>query len=969
MARTLPKPDALPRPAHLVAREGALALVAEALDDAEMHGSLLLFDGAAGIGKSRLLAELWRVAEGVGACTLRGRGGELEVGFPFGVARQLFEPCLAAADPLRRAELLASSGAASPLLTGARADDLAAAGDAVLHGLSRLVRRLSEDGVVLLAVDDLQWVDRRSLELLVYLSQRLENLPLVITCTRTSGEPGPNADLADRIESGPVARVEVLAPLDEDGVEEMAVNEGFADATPEFVEAVTGASGGVPFLVKALLASARAAGLSGHDSARVPGLASEPVWRTTALRLERLPEGARALAHAAAVLGSDATAARAAAMAGLDHFTGLEAADTLRRAEILGSSHSTLRFRHGIVRESIYAGLAQRDRAGAHMRAARVLSDEGGGAERTAEHLLRAQRIGEPWATGVLREAGRAALAGGRPERGIAYLRRALDEEPAGPERAGLLAELGEAEAAAGDPAGAAHLALAAEGSQSDSARAQTLERLGVTLWLLGKEGAATEAFERGLVQSEGRDDPRIARMQAGLLMAGRFQPELRERVMGRLGPVLREPGFNRPREPGVLACVAFERALAGRRSTRVSELAERALESGALADPDALPGPECFAACCALVWADSLSTAEIALTMALEAARRRGHAGAAAAASRFRAWTVLQRGRLSHAAADALDSSGAEGYGPTAAVPSSATILAEIDMEQGRLEEAALLLEDPAQHTASEDGPRHAFHLAARGRLHFLRGEHERALEDLLDCGRRLESLGIHNPTVLPWRSRAAIAAAAGHDRARALSLATEEVSLARTFGAPRPLGVALRASALVGAPEDRLAVLREAVECLERSPGALDRARALIDLGGELRRGGQRRDARERLRVGLDLAHRCEASALAARAHEELVAAGARPRRERLSGSEALTPRERQVALLAARGVRNREIAQRLFITQKTVEWHLGNAFRKLELHSRDSLIGALGEESGADVPEAQAGMAAGPATTLRS
>ncbi len=432
---------------------------------------------------------------------------------------------------------------------------------------------------------------------------------------------------------------------------------------------------------------------------------------------------------------------------------------------------------------------------------------------------------------------------------------------------------------------------------------------------------------------------------------------------MKRLDPMLREPGFGRPREPGVLACLAYERALAGRRSARVSELAERALEGGALADPHALPGPECFAACCALVWADSLSTAEIALTMALESAGRRGHTGAAAAASRFRAWAVLQRGRLSHAAADALDSSGAEGDGPTAAVPSAAMILAEVDMEQGRLEEAALLLEDPAQRTSWEDGPRHAFHLAARGRLHFLRGEHELALEDLLECGRRLESLGIHNPSVLPWRSRAAVAAAAGHDRARAMSLATAEVSLARTFGAPRALGVALRAAALVGPPEERLAGLREATECLERSPGALDRARALIDLGGELRRGGQRREARERLRVGLDLAHRCEATVLAAHAHQELVAAGARPRRERLSGSEALTPRERQVAQLAARGVRNRAIAQRLFITQKTVEWHLGNAFRKLELHSRDSLIGALGDDAEAEGLGRSGGRARGP------
>jgi DNA-binding CsgD family transcriptional regulator len=110
------------------------------------------------------------------------------------------------------------------------------------------------------------------------------------------------------------------------------------------------------------------------------------------------------------------------------------------------------------------------------------------------------------------------------------------------------------------------------------------------------------------------------------------------------------------------------------------------------------------------------------------------------------------------------------------------------------------------------------------------------------------------------------------------------------------------------------------------------------------ELRRLGMRRASRDSLRAGLDLAQRCEASMLETRGREELMAAGARPRRERLSGSEALTPRERQVAELAARGVPNREIAQRLFITPKTVEWHLGNAYRKLELHSRSSLIGAL-------------------------
>ena len=642
----------------------------------------------------------------------------------------------------------------------------------------------------------------------------------------------------------------------------------------------------------------------------------------------------------------------AAEVAGLDHFTALEAADVLRRAEIL-EARPELRFRQGIVRASIYAGLSPRDRAGAHVQAARVLAAADAPAERTAAHLLEAQRLGEHWALEALWEAGRSALAAGRLDSGIAYLRRALDEDPDSVQRSLLLAELGEAEAASGDPAGTTRLALAVEGAQSGAERAQTLERLGGALWLLGQEGAAAEAFERALDHAEAADDhERAPRLRAGLLLAARLDADLRVRTIERLAPSLREPGFGRQRDPALIASVAFERALAGRRSARVAELAERSLE-GVLADLDAVPGPECYAACCALLWADSLATAEIALTMALEAARRRGNSAAAATISRFRAWTVFNRGRIAHAAADAVEASSLAGDGPSPGIPGAATILAEIDMEQGRLDEAALNLHDPAQQTDWGQGPRHAFHLSARGRLRHLRGDADGALSELLESGRVMESLGVHNPAVLPWRSRAAIAAAAAGDSRQAMSLAGEEVSLARTFGAPRPLGVALRASALVGPAGDRLERLRDAAACLERSSGALDRARALIDLGSELRRNGKRREARDSLRAGLDLAQRCEATLLETRAGEELTAAGARPRRQRLSGSEALTPRERQVAQLAARGVRNREIAQRLFITPKTVEWHLGNAYRKLELHSRGSLIGALGETEHLEQP----------------
>jgi len=943
MARTLPTPAVVPRPAQFADRQPELDLVSRAIDHSRVQGSLVVFEGASGIGRSRLLAELGKAAQGHGACALRARGGELEVDFDLGVALQLFEPRLSAVDPLERGELMAAAGAAAPLVSGGHLDGTSR--DAVLHGLWRLVRNLAEHQPVLITVDDLQWVDRASLEFLVYVSQRLDDLPLVVACTRTTGEDGPHPDLVDRLQGGPFARMVTLGPLSVAGVATIAGGEGFAAAPRDFLESALQASGGVPFLVKALLASARSAGLTvDTDPDRLATLASEPVWRAITLRLERLPEGARALARATAILGLEATIARAALVAGLDHFTAMEAVETLRRAQLLDEGASELRFRHSVVRESLYEGLPATSRALGHLQAARVLWNEDAPPEHVAAHLLGSHQVGEPWALAALRQAGRAAAAAGALSTAVAYLRRALEEDPEGDERTDLLAELGEAEVAKGDPAGAARLSSAANASNPGPARAQTLERLGGALWLSGRDAEAAEAFERALADTGDGSDAQSARLRAGLLMAGRLRDGLRERTARRLGPELREPNFGRPREPALLASVAFVRALAGRRSTRVVELADRALEGGGLIAADVPPGAECFAACCALLWSDSLSTAEIALTMALEGAHRRGHAGAVGAASRFRAWTVFQRGRLAHAAADALAAGAGDGDLPTAAVPRAATILAEIDMEQGRIDEAGLLLEDAAHRTTWDDGPQHAFHLSALGRLRHRRGDHAGALEDLLEAGRRMESLDVHNPAVLPWRSRAAVAAMAAHDRARAATLAAEEVALARTFGASRPLGVALRAAALVAPAEERLVLLQEAVACLERSPGALDRSRALIDLGSELRRVGRRRDSRDCLRAGLDVAHRCEATMLVARAHEELVASGARPRRERLSGSDALTPRERQVAELAARGVSNRDIAQRLFITPKTVEWHLGNAYRKLELHSRSSLIGAL-------------------------
>jgi DNA-binding CsgD family transcriptional regulator len=204
-----------------------------------------------------------------------------------------------------------------------------------------------------------------------------------------------------------------------------------------------------------------------------------------------------------------------------------------------------------------------------------------------------------------------------------------------------------------------------------------------------------------------------------------------------------------------------------------------------------------------------------------------------------------------------------------------------------------------------------------------------------------------VNNPSYVPWRSMLALALA-GVDPGEARSLVDAELARARELGQPRGIGIALRAHGLLVRGADGIALLSEAADVLRQSPAKLELARALCDLGSTQRRAGQRSDSREPLREALELAQRCDAEPLAERAREELLATGAHPRRERLWGPDALTPSERRVAELAASGLTNREIAQALFVTSKTVGTHLGRIYQKLDLqgaHAREQIAERLG------------------------
>jgi DNA-binding CsgD family transcriptional regulator len=239
--------------------------------------------------------------------------------------------------------------------------------------------------------------------------------------------------------------------------------------------------------------------------------------------------------------------------------------------------------------------------------------------------------------------------------------------------------------------------------------------------------------------------------------------------------------------------------------------------------------------------------------------------------------------------------------------------------------------------------------HMAAtlrygRARLRAAQRRFGEALSDFEAVGDIAVQTGAISPSLWPWRSDAALAALALGQLDTARRLSEEELELARAFGAPRALGVALRAAGLVTGGQPGQALLRQAIDVLAGPDTRIEQTRALTDLGALLRRGNHRIEARPLLRQALDGAHHLGAAALAGQAETELRATGSKPRQVVLSGLEALTASERRIAELAAEGLTNREIAQTLFVTARTVEGHLTHVFQKLDVKTRTELPTAL-------------------------
>jgi DNA-binding CsgD family transcriptional regulator/tetratricopeptide (TPR) repeat protein len=930
----------------LLEREGELAALAELVEAAPRGGRLLAIEGAPGIGKSALIAEAKALGGAAGMRVLGGRGSELERSFSFGVVRQLFEPLLASAPGEERAELLDGAAAlAAPLFDPAQLAE--PAGDsslAALHGLYWLTAHLASREPLLVAIDDLHWGDLASLRWLAYMLPRMEALALLVVVGLRPNEPSEDPGLLGQIVSDPLAAVIRPAPLDAAGAARLLRETFSPDADDAFCVACREETGGNPLLLRELGHEIAAEGLAPTEGnvPRLRELAARAGSRAVALRLARLPPQAAALARAVAVLGDDADPRVAAALAGLDEKVASEAAGALARADVL-RPQPPLAFVHPMIGAAVSAALPPLERSAGHARAARLLADAGADPDRVAAHLLRSPPAGDALVVAALRDAARRARPRGASESAVAYLRRALAEPPDAGERPELLLELGSAEALVDGEAAAEHLSAACELIDDPTRRASVALLLGRQLFLLRGEEADTVLTEA--LHDLAGAEPELERLlEAGLITNDLFVPSLHRHARRRLERVRDRPADSTFGEKVLLSLLAYHDARAGAPVAEVVPLARRALSRGTLIAGDA-SGAAFVPPATVLAMAD-LDEVLPVYEEALAEAHRRGSTLAFVAVKVFRAQTLVWRGDLSEAAAEAREALVAgETWGASArSAGHSAAFLADALMEQGDLDGAAAALARVGSGESLAESARLLYLSDSSARMRVLRGDPAGGVQDMLDAGRRFEAVGSRNPAFIAWRSQAALALLQLGERDEARRLATEELALARAWGAPRALGAALRAVGVAEGGAQGRALLEEAVEVLRSSPARLEHAKARAELGAALRRANRRSEAREQLRQAVELATICGAAPVAARAESELLATGARPRRIALSGIESLTPSERRVAEIAAEGPTNREIAQALFVTQRTVEVHLTSIYRKLGISSRSQLPAAL-------------------------
>jgi DNA-binding CsgD family transcriptional regulator len=870
--------------------------------------------GEPGIGKTALLEYAAERADGMRL--LRARGVQSEADVPFAGLAELLRPALDAVDgiPGPQAEALAGALALGP----ARTQDRFAIGAATLSLLSTY----ADAGPVALFVDDAHLLDASSAGALLFAARRLVADPIALVLTAREGEPS----LLD----GSDLRVVHLGGLSSAEAAELVRSAGLsADAT----ERLYRATGGNPL---ALLELAPEAATMGLGPLPISARLAEAFGR----RVGELPEAVRQSLLLAAVSDPDDVAALARAGGDLAQLASAEAAGLVRLEP------GRVEFSHPLVRSAVYAGASPEERRAAHAALAAALPDRD--LDKRAWHLAAAsvgpsepvavaleqagararERSGYAVAAGAYESAGRLSPA---PEERARRLLAAADAAFLAGAYARSLALLDEARRDAESPpllAGVDHLQgqiALRRGPLGDGYRflvtaARRIEEsdpeAAVVMLAEATHGSFTAGDSRAMVAAAEQATALAARLSSprarffagmalgmALIIDGRGDAGA---TAAREAVAILERSAELYDDPRLLTWAALGPMYLREEKGRdlIDAAAARARDEAAIGALPLLLHHIARDQATTDRWPAAEASYDEAIRLSRETGQRIELAGSLAGLAWLEARIGREEACRAHAveAATLCDELGARMYGVWAI-----QALGDLELGLGRPEAAAV--------------------------------HHEAQLEAL-----RASGIGDVDLSPAPELVDAYLRLGRPSDAA---SVAAGFVTAAEAKGQPWVLARAARTRGQLAEDADIDACFQTALQLHERTPDVFERARTRLAYGSRLRRTRKRVRAREELRAALEDFDRLGAGPWAEQARAELLATGETARRRDVSTLDQLTPQELQIARLLAEGRTTREAAAAVFLSPKTVEYHLRNVYRKLGISSREALAAALGEE----------------------
>ena len=868
-------------------------------------GAAVLVEGVAGIGKTALLRAFSEELSGR-LPLLRSHASELELDLAFGAARQLLTGAVLELADADRDDLL--SGPGSPAAAALGLGEAASNTVDPLYSLFWVVAGLAERQPLVLLLDDGQWWDPDSARFVGYLARRVQDMPVLLVATArtqgaTSAVPEGIAALRE------VATVLRPAPLSE------AASATLVDHPDAYQ-----ITGGNPLLLQQL--------------ARSPDTATS-LAEAVIERIRRISPDALAFTEALSLFASGASLGVAAQTAGLDLSAAATAADALVEEQILVVSDGALGFTHPMLRSTLYDGLGTFARSAGHVRAAAALRSRGASIEQVAAQLLAGEPAGDPDSVELLRAAASAATANLAPRAAARYLERAVAEGGAtGSDLVQLLVDLGRLQRRNGEN----------EKAQQTFTRAYAEPGAGIP-----NSGLAVDLALSAYLNSDHRMVCKVAadlqydsvdpddQLAVKMLMAeSAWNSGDAETCMRLITEVPEDLPGTTPAQRFALAMIGTAQVFRCEPLDAARNTLLRAVGEDGTAN--LIGGIEIGDPFGWIILSDALDEAEEIAARRLDRARASGDEALFAWTQNTVGWLQTSRGDLAVAEAAFRLGMDQPSLNPILRVQLVIN-LAEVLICRGTFDEAANLLDG----LDSSLSPQQKLQIGCRrSQIAVWRGDYVSAISSFERRYADEEAAGLRNPNARIWVPDYLDALAGVGRRDEAVAIARELVELSRRTGGASGAGYhQLSLGRLTG----DIAAIERAVEILEPSPFRWYAARAQLEFGAALRREGQRVRARDHLRRALDYAERNKVRHFSERAREELRLAGAKPRKLVLTGIDALTPAELRIALLAAEGRSNKEIAQHLFLTVKTIEATLARAFRKLQVSSRRELAGILG------------------------